>query len=315
MYRAIFGYILLFIWFPLVSQTNLSDSSIVELLKETTWEYEALVQASTGEVLHQRDAKNNLILYFRFDSTAQQRFNEKIKEGRWRVEQGKLYYALQSGSVFEIHHLDEDKLALKFVQANNHFLYTLTRVEDSQNTFKKSKSELPLVEARELHRWKWPTSLQAYREEAFAASKDSSEQEIILELTGGGYYGGIDPVYRDFIRVMPDGKLIFEYKSKERGYIKRFRQIDREQMVKIAQFAKENGFFSLPVAYECTTALCSKRMKREPKPRPLNILVKYGSERKLLTIAIYGEDEYRIKYVSYPAFVDELIDAMRDLAH
>ncbi|MEZ4980000.1 MAG: hypothetical protein R2769_00110 [Saprospiraceae bacterium] len=42
---------------------------------------------------------------------------------------------------------------------------------------------------------------------------EENQPYINIELIGGGYYGGIDPVLKDFIHVKSDGRLIKEFKK------------------------------------------------------------------------------------------------------
>ena len=60
---------------------------------------------------------------------------------------------------------------------------------------------------------------------------------------GGGFYGGIDPVYRNMILIKSDGKVVREYQSEMQGLIVNKHYISRDNLEKLVAYIEEKHFF------------------------------------------------------------------------
>jgi hypothetical protein len=67
--------------------------------------------------------------------------------------------------------------------------------------------------------------------------------------------------------------------------------------------------------YDCNSPACEKRKVMKPTPIPLRLTVTYGDKKRMITIAIWGEDSYKLKYVDYPPALDNMIDAIQRMTH
>ena len=137
---------------------------------------------------------------------------------------------------------------------------------------------------------------------------------IEVALTGGGYYGGIDPVLKDFTVIKSDGRLIKEYQSLNQELVKTKKDVGREELEKLAEFIMDKGFFEFDNLYDCQTRDCNKRKTAKPTPIPLRISVTYGNRRKVVTVSIWGLDDNQIQYVNYPRDLDLIIEGIQRLA-
>ena len=134
-------------------------------------------------------------------------------------------------------------------------------------------------------------------------------------MIGGGYYGGIDPVLKDFILIKSDGRLIKEFQSVQHGLIVTKKYIPRLELEKFADYILEQGFFEMERAYDCTDPFCMKRKSQKPRPVPLRLSVAYGDRKKVVTIAIWGKDNLNTNYLEYPPALDHIIDAIQKMAN
>ncbi len=149
------------------------------------------------------------------------------------------------------------------------------------------------------------------RQEARRFSKDGEQAtDMMIEMTGGGYFGGIDPVMRDHTVIKPGGHMVKEFKTVNSDLRRTSVDIDVEEYNRLAAFIKDQGFFDLDRSYECRTEMCQMRMRTKPTPVPLRIAIGSGNDRKVVNIAIFGPDERGVQYVDYPKGLEEVIQAV-----
>jgi hypothetical protein len=91
--------------------------------------------------------------------------------------------------------------------------------------------------------------------------------------------------------------------------------IPKQELEAFAEYVLNNKFFDMKRMYDCTSPACEKRKIMKPTPIPLRLMVAYGDKKKVVTIAIWGKDQYNIKYVDYPPQLDNIIDAIQRFAH
>ncbi len=149
------------------------------------------------------------------------------------------------------------------------------------------------------------------RKEARRFSKDGElATDMMIEMTGGGFFGGIDPVMRDHTVIKPGGHMVKEFKTVNMDLRRTSVDIDVEEYNRLAKFIKEQGFFDLERSYDCETEMCQARKRTKPTPIPLRIAVGTGNDKKVVNIAIWGLDERGVRYVDYPKGLEEVIQAV-----
>lgn len=289
---------------------------------ETKWKYTYALHLESNTIIHQAEDKYEYFLYFRYNNTFEQYLNGKFTRGNWKLKKEVLHYKFKHIKKFLIAGVNQQVLILEFTQANSKgtYQYHFTRVSDETAPFIKPKNELPLVKVEvdnpnaSKKKW-WSFAKKRKRKKRKPTPPKEQLTYISIEVTGGGFYGGINPVYRDYIQIKNDGRLIREFKSEEDGLITTKRTIPRTELERFAQSIVDKGFFEMERIYTCDSHICEQRKAKKPSPIPLRIAVAYGDRRKVITISIFGKDERRIKYVDYPAALDQIIAGIQNMVH
>jgi hypothetical protein len=301
-------------------RVDAQDSLLASQLLETKWRYTYALHLESNTIIHQAENFYDFYLYFRYDFTYEQYLNTQISKGTWSIGEGTLFYSFKNINKFHIAELTKNKLVLEFTQPNakGTYQYHFLRVETKDAPFVRPANVLPevnvvSVDTRKKDKNHWYT--QSPRKRTKDQTTAEKQTYISIELIGGGYYGGIDPVLRDFIQIKTDGRLINEFKSLNRGLYVTKKDIPRAELEKFAEWVTAQGFFDMQRMYDCETPICQKRKQLKPTPIPLRLAIAYGSRRKVITISIWGMDENNIHYVDYPRALDHIIETIQKMAH
>ncbi|MCC6725359.1 MAG: hypothetical protein IT258_12705 [Saprospiraceae bacterium] len=295
------------------------------LFVESKWRYTYTLHAESNTIIHKADEHYKFFLYFRYDYTYQEFLNGKLSRGNWSLNGRSLFYSFQHVNKFDIVQLNKSVMVLEFTQKNSKgkYQYHFVRVESKDAPFVKPDNELPeiIVEADGISgehgkgkkpKKDWLAFLRRKKTEAPAAPAPTF---ISVELIGGGYYGGIDPVLKDFIQIKTDGRLIKEYQSVHNGLLVKKKNIPREELEMFAEYVQKQGFFEFDRAYDCPDQYCQKRKGEKPVPIPLRIAITYGNKKKMVTVAVWGKDDTGVKWVDYPPQLDNIVDAIQRMAN
>ena len=293
---------------------------------ETKWRYTYAIHLESNTIIHQAENYYDYYLHFRYDYTYSQYLNGRLTRGTWSLNGSELFYSFKHIKKFEIAEIGKSRLILEFTQPNSKgtYQYHFVRVESKDAPFVKPPNELPdvIVETanpkKNRKRWlSFKKKKKRKRKRKRKKRKKSKEEPIYIniELIGGGYYGGIDPVLKDYIHIKSDGRLIKEFKSLRGGLVVTKKDIPREELEKFAEFIIAQRFFEFERLYDCQSSSCQKRKRAKPTPIPLRLAVAYGSQKKVVTISIWGKDDKNHKYVDYPPAIDNIIDAIQRMAH
>lgn len=286
-----------------------------EMLRETKWRYDHTLQVESGTKIHQAYYGYQYFLYFRFDNSYQQFLNGILSMGGWQLINNRLSYSFDHIDQFKIVKLDATAMVLEFERpgSRGHFQFHYVNAED-QHPFPKPLNELPTVRVTEKKIFALPPWLKKNRN-SLKIAEHKPPVYINIEMTGGGFSGSIDPVYRDYIWIKTDGRLIREFQNKSRGLLVTKKNIPREDLLRLCQFAEEQHFFDWEREYDCTDQACVSRKKYPPTPIPLRISIAYGNRKKVISVSIWGLDERRIQYVNYPPAMDKIVAAIQKLAY
>lgn len=301
---------------------NTSESSFFAVderkIVETKWRYTYAMHLESNTVIHQADEDYDFFLYFKYDYTYEQFLNGEFDKGIWSINGDELFYQFKHINKFVINDIDKEKLVLEFTQPNSKgtYQYHFISVESKDAPFVKPANELPDINVEAVDpkqskkRW-WATKRKKRKKKV----EEVAETYINVELIGGGYYGGIDPVIRDYIHIKSDGRLIKEHKSMTNGLAVTKKNISRDELEDFAEYVIKQKFFEFDRIYDCDTSICQKRKADSPTPIPLRLAIAYGNRKKVITIAIWGQDNQRVQYVDYPPALDNIIDAIQRMAH
>jgi len=287
---------------------------------ETKWRYTYAIHLESNTIIHQADEAYDFFLYFKYDYTYEQFLNGEFDKGIWSINDDELFYKFKHINKFVIAEIDKEKLILEFNQPNSKgtYQYHFISVSSADAPFVKPANELPDINVEAVNpkinkkRW-WATKRK--RRVKRKKQEDVAQTYINIELIGGGYYGGLDPVIRDYIHIKSDGRLIKEFKSLTNGLVVTKKNISRQELEDFAEYVIKQKFFEFDRLYDCDTSVCQKRKSNSPTPIPLRLAIAYGNRKKVVTIAIWGEDDRRVQYVDYPPALDKIIDAVQRMAH
>jgi len=287
---------------------------------ETKWRYTYAMHVESNTIIHKADQDYEFFLYFKYDYTYEQFLNGEFDKGIWSINDDELFYKFKHINKFVIADIDRDKLILEFKQPNSTgtYQYHFISVTSEEAPFIKPANELPDINVDavnpKLNKKRWWASKRKKRSKS--KKKDEvAETYINIELIGGGYYGGIDPVIRDYIHIKSDGRLIKEFKSLTNGLQVTKKNISRDELEDFAEYVIKQKFFDFDRLYDCDTSTCQKRKADSPSPIPLRLAIAYGNRKKVVTISIWGDDGKRLQYVDYPPAMDNIIDAIQRMAH
>ena len=212
------------------------------------------------------------------------------------------------------------QLGFKAPHSTEDYLYVFQRMEATQTPFKRPWYELPtiLVErdgeksAPSTNRVPWWAFWRRWKRTE--SPPGPPPIPIRIEIAGGGYYGGINPVYRQFIKIDSKGRLIREVHTAREGLMITKKNISRAELEDFAEWIQEQGYFKLKREYDCDDPECHKRKREKPRPVPLQIVVTVGQDTKVISIPIWGEDNQHIRYIEYPALLDQIVQTVYKMA-
>ena len=308
------------------SQSASASSAIDErLIAETKWKYTYSLHLESNTVIHKAADHYEFFLYFRYNYSTVQYLNGKLSRRPWVLSGNELLYRFKNVERFFIAELNKEVMVLEFKQPNSKgtYQYHFMRVDTENAPFVKPPNELPDVNVEAMdprkNRKSWFSLRTKKRQKEKKKRKNTKrttpDPYICIELIGGGYYGGIDPVLRDYILIKNDGRLIKEFKSVHNGLIVTKKNIPRAELEQFAEYIVSQNFFNLERIYDCETSNCYKRKKKQPAPIPLRLAIAYGSRRKVITISVWGKDEHAPQYIDYPDALDNIIETVQKMAH
>jgi hypothetical protein len=287
----------------------------------TKWRYSYTLHLESNTTVHQADKDYQYFLFFKYDFTFEQFLHGKFSKGNWSLSGSTLFYPFRNIQKFDIASINNKALVVEFQQPNSTgtYQYHFVAVESKDAPFIRPADELPeiIVEAepKQAKKRPWWAILRGGDDKKEDPAKKKESVYFSAELVGGGYYGGIDPVVKDFIRINSDGRLIQEFQSVSEPLRVNKKTLSKLELEQFGEWVTEQKFFTMQRLYDCNSPACEKRKMLKPTPIPLRLMVAYGDKRKVITIAIWGQDQNRIRYVDYPPALDNIIDAIQKMAH
>lgn len=311
------------------------------LLINTSWQYTYTTHAQTNTVIHKAENGYAYYLNLNYDYTFNNFLNGKYNGGTWRLNeaQNQLYYPYRRVDWWHIAEFSDQTLVLEYSPHRKaSYKYHFVRVSPDETPFQRAANLLPDIDINDMVQSdrpnyrslrgapgkRWLAKRAARRErrkerrrERRAAKKEQEEPEEFLqiELVGGGFFGGIDPVYRNNLVIQTDGQVIWEYETKMMGLTKSEHQIPREDVEALVQFIEEKNFYDFKQYYSCESRTCMKRMGESPRPIALRIAVTRGFHRKMIMVTIFEGDGRENTLVNYPPELDAIVEAINKVAN
>jgi hypothetical protein len=324
-----------------------------DLFVNTKWKYTYTTHAESNTVIHKADEQYDHFIFFRYDYGFQNYLNGTLTTGLWRLnkEQNEIKYPFRKVDWWRIAAFDEQTLILEFtMNRKSSYRYHFVRVSSEEAPFERSPNDLPdilvdfeepsdyattesylaYLEQRGINynqkRWERRQARRAKREErrrnrlaktarGRAKLAEEAPKELLqVELVGGGFFGGVDPVYRNIILIKSDGQVIKEYQSALQGLQVSKHTIERETLEKLVAFIEEKQFFDFDQTYGCEGPACEKRLQSKPRPIALRVAVTKGVRRKIITIPIWDGRGKEHSFINYPDELDAIVRAIMNAA-
>lgn len=137
------------------------------------------------------------------------------------------------------------------------------------------------------------------------------DDEIEIFISGGGLYTGVNPTVFNRLTIYNSGLVHKETKTKLQGEKIEDKKISKDELRKLAQFIIDQGFFDFNNLYDCNgkDKDCITRLKMNPEPSPLTVVLTVGARRKKIYVALYAP-RMESNWVNYPANLEKIVDAI-----
>ncbi len=318
----------------------------------TKWKYTYTTHAQSNTVIHKAEEDYRYFLFFKYDNSYQMFLNGKLTEGVWKLnkEQNEVNYPFRNIEWWRIVSFTDEALILEFsLHAKASYRYHFVRVASPDAPFIRSPYELPDIEVSytvttpteesqylaylqkrgisyNQTRWERRKARRLQRaerrrkrlEKTERGRKKLKEEEprewLQIELVGGGFYGGIDPVYRNITIIKTDGRVIKEYQTELSGLKVYKHNVNRDSLERLIQYIVDKKFFDFDKVYTCESPQCIRRMNTKPRPIALRIAVTKGVRRKIITIAMWSGEGRKKSFVNYPPELDDIVRAIQNMA-
>ncbi|MEO1436344.1 MAG: hypothetical protein AAFV80_12460, partial [Bacteroidota bacterium] len=337
---SVFGMLIVLSVFGQTGAPKYQKSIVDNDFYETKWRYKYTIHPASNTIIHHAGDDYQYFLYFKFDYKYQNYLNGVRLIGKWGFdpEKNQLFYPFKDNNWWTVATLDDEIMILSFEKGGATFEYHYKRVSDKEAPFKRALADLPKVKViekeppaflttkRERLRAERQARKSARRERKTERKEERIERKseklaytpppppIEIAVSGGGFYGGTDPILKNFVQIKSTGKLVKEFESVNRGLIKTNKQITRAELETFIQSIESIGFFELDNLYDCKNSDCHRRKTRTPMPIPLQIAIRHGNKRKVITITIWGLDKRNLQYVPYPESIDKVVQGIQKMA-
>ena len=240
-------------------------------LVETKWRYTYAIHLESNTIIHQAENFYDFYLHFRYNYIYEQYLNGVMSRGPWSLDGNQLQYSFKHIKNFEIASISKQAMILEFTQSNSKgtYQYHFIRVESRDAPFVKPLNELPDIIVETVNpkkRRAWLSLKKKKKRKKKKRRKKKTDGKLVyisIELIGGGYYGGLNPVLREIIfHIKSNGRLIKEFKSANSGLVVTRKNIPREELERFAEFIVNQKFFNFERQYDCSSSYCQEGSKR-----------------------------------------------------
>ncbi len=291
-----------------------------EQLIETQWSYIYATHPESGDILHRGGEDFEYFVYFKFDQSYIALLNRDRYVGKWTIEGIQFQFSFNGVSNFRIHQLTDERLVLLYESeyTGQQMLYHFSAVSPMDSPLNKVENLLPKVtvnQNNEKEKKQGEGWFSRWLDRLFHRYTPAPEPYVRIELTGGGFYGGLNHVLKDYITIDNDGTLIKEMMTEEYGNHKLIAQIEREELLRFTEFVSEKGFFDMPRTIDCQTNHCIDRKYEKPTPIPLRLSITYGERKNIVTVPIWGKESRRGQWIRVPGELEAIVFAIQNMAH
>jgi hypothetical protein len=224
--------------YPLPSYTKNYPGIQENDLFDTRWQYAYATYTGSKTKIFPATESNNHFVWLKLDYTFEQVSNGQRTFGMWQLNKAKnqLYYKYKNIKWWEIVRYEKDTLVLEFADSYESLQYTFVKLAPGSAPFGTDNTILPVfVKSDKKKKYERKGRKRGVLDWMFSepgvAARDTTihkpvwvdpnpePQAIPIEiiLIGGGYYGGIDPVIKNYIQIKTTGRVIRDMKHKTRA--------------------------------------------------------------------------------------------------
>ncbi len=304
-----------------------------KIFLNTRWQFTYASHVGSDEVIFRAEDGYEHFVWFKYNDSCYTYFNGNLETDLWEINlQGtRLTYRFSDIRDWAVAVFNERVLVLEFQLQNQAYRYHFLRVSETETPFfTYAANELPEVEVSRIVQGKDPHPYRflknekgkGFRQPASKMPKSKKEKEdspqeeqefLQIELVGGGFSGGPDPVYRNFLVIKTDGRVIRELQTEAGGLRVWKSNISRQHLEELVLYIEKKNFFDMQQLYACSTELCMNRLRDKPRPIALRLALTKGSTRKVVTLSIWEGLGASRRWVNYPPEIDMIIKAIEDV--
>ena len=209
-------------------QTLAQDSTLLAKLVDEKWNYRYQIHVGENQTIH-RATTMNWALYFSSTQKLYQQKSDRSSCASYTLSDRKIISPILPFGPLSIVSCSETELVLIFdLNSIDQYQFYFTKELVSPNDTFIPKHTLPSVvyhyknpQQQDLVHQEYLSSIgrknaikKKKRNRRVPSNVPKDEPEFLqVELTGGGFRGGLDPVYRNILLIRTDGSLLFEYET------------------------------------------------------------------------------------------------------
>lgn len=281
---------------PMLLQAQPPQEWDQTLLTGIVWSFQMTFEAGKGDIIEKADTSFICDLLFDEGHSYELFDRDQLVRGMWDLRGDRLSVSFRGLKEFTLVQLTPDQLDLQFQAGRKYYIHRFLR--------QTSILPIPSNQANQFPNFPIPQKPEK-------RTWPDEEREIRVELTGGGFFGGNDPVQRDFILIKENGRLIHERQTAKTGLNTDKTTLSMRQLAELADFIRSNGFFEMEPFYGCRSPECENRLQQQPVPVPLRLAVSDGLDRHVVEVAVWDENT---TLVSFPPGLKRIVDQIRRMA-
>ncbi|MCB9285641.1 MAG: hypothetical protein H6563_16425 [Lewinellaceae bacterium] len=278
---------------PFFLQAQPAKQWNMDLLTGIVWSFQMTYETASGKIVDRADSTELCDLLLAPDHSFELFDRDQVIRGVWDLQGNLLQLPFRKVTQFTLAQLTIDQLELHFVVGRTQYAHRFVRAQPVPIPTYQAPEKTPPSQNNQTRTW------------------ITGDREIRIELTGGGFFGGADPVQRDFILIKENGRLIHERQTVNSGLQVEKKSLSRRQLTELADFIRSNGFFEMKSRYECSTLECENRLLTQPKPIPLRLAVTDGLDRHVVEVAIWPDGSEGEEFLSVPPALRTIVGTIR----
>jgi hypothetical protein len=129
-------------------------------------------------------------------------------------------------------------------------------------------------------------------------------ESLIISVSGGGFYGGINPPTISKTLVYSNGKIVVTNGTLYGDTTDSNFVVSLNEIKELEDIINENGFFYMSNLYDCSKmdTNCQNRKTSYPSPIPLLIEANFNNKSKTVEISMIDRD-----FLEYPTEIDTIL--------